>query len=352
MRIAYGIHGYARGHASRALGILPQLAHHEILILAGGDAYTLLSLAGFSVQEIPTFRYVYRKCPTKYSKISTIVDNLPLLRDLLLSGPFYNLISKTIRSFEPDLVISDSEPWTQRVANEEKVPLLSLDHYGLYAYCDWDMPAYYRLQKGLASAVYKTYMGNADRIIVSSFYPANPKDKRVFVVGPIVRNEVKRATPTRGDHLLVYLNNGPDRFAREFESCLIESGYKLHVYSTGKTGDLQNLTFLPVDPIGFVRDLASCRAVICSAGNQLIGETLWLRKPVLAIPEDTIDQRLNALGIETIEVGMTACIDEITTTTLECFLKNEQAYAENCKKYARDSSGEVATMVNRFLDEI
>ena len=36
MRIVYGIHGYGRGHATRALGVLPELRQrHEVLGLAG-----------------------------------------------------------------------------------------------------------------------------------------------------------------------------------------------------------------------------------------------------------------------------------------------------------------------------
>jgi uncharacterized protein (TIGR00661 family) len=352
MRIAYGIHGYARGHASRALGILPKLSNHDILLIAGGDAYTLLSLAGFNVQEIPTFRYIYREGSSKYSKASTIWDNFPLLCDLFFSGSSYDIISGTLQDFKPDLVISDSEPWSQRVANEQKVPLLSFDHYGMYAYCEWDMPAHNRLQKALACSVYKAYMGNPDKIIVSSFYPATPKDNRISTVGPIVRPAVKRATPTPGNHLLAYLNNGLSRFVGELESCLMESGHEVLVYGTGKTGKLGNITFLPVDPLRFVEDLASCRAVISSAGNQLIGETIWLGKPVLAIPEDSIDQRLNALGITNMEVGMTSHADEITPATLTHFLSNEATYKENCEKYARDSSPVVISLVNRFLQEI
>src|ERR1700685_3997997 len=36
MRIVYGVHGYGWGHATRALGVLPDLMRpHEVLVLAG-----------------------------------------------------------------------------------------------------------------------------------------------------------------------------------------------------------------------------------------------------------------------------------------------------------------------------
>src|SRR5215470_3338672 len=62
VRILYGVFGYGRGHATRALGVLPHLlARHEVLVLAGGDAYETLRLAGLPVVAIPTLAYVYRR---------------------------------------------------------------------------------------------------------------------------------------------------------------------------------------------------------------------------------------------------------------------------------------------------
>ncbi|MEO1232096.1 MAG: glycosyltransferase family protein, partial [Myxococcota bacterium] len=43
MRILYGVHGYSRGHATRAAAVLSELVkEHEVLIFAGADAYDLL----------------------------------------------------------------------------------------------------------------------------------------------------------------------------------------------------------------------------------------------------------------------------------------------------------------------
>ncbi|MBN1512501.1 MAG: hypothetical protein JXB13_10840, partial [Phycisphaerae bacterium] len=57
MKIAYGVHGFGRGHAMRARAVLPELfRRHEVLVLAGGDAYHALS-ADFAVTRIPTLKY-------------------------------------------------------------------------------------------------------------------------------------------------------------------------------------------------------------------------------------------------------------------------------------------------------
>jgi hypothetical protein len=61
VRILYAVHGYGRGHATRTLAILPELARrHTLLCLAGGDAYTAI-WPDFPVVRIPTLRFVYAR---------------------------------------------------------------------------------------------------------------------------------------------------------------------------------------------------------------------------------------------------------------------------------------------------
>ncbi|KKK91576.1 hypothetical protein LCGC14_2711580, partial [marine sediment metagenome] len=81
MRIAYGIHGYGRGHATRALAVLPELsARHELLILAGGDAFNALH-EHYPVVRIPTFRYHLGK-GGKISACRTLIRTAPKVMDL------------------------------------------------------------------------------------------------------------------------------------------------------------------------------------------------------------------------------------------------------------------------------
>lgn len=59
MRILYGVFGYGRGHATRALSVLPELRErHEVLLLAGGDAYDAIA-PEHPVVRVPTLRYEY-----------------------------------------------------------------------------------------------------------------------------------------------------------------------------------------------------------------------------------------------------------------------------------------------------
>jgi hypothetical protein len=59
VRIVYGVFGYGRGHATRALSVLPELLQrHDVVVLAGGDAYDALA-PELPVVRVPTLRYSY-----------------------------------------------------------------------------------------------------------------------------------------------------------------------------------------------------------------------------------------------------------------------------------------------------
>lgn len=94
MRIAYGVHGYGRGHAMRALAVLPALRErHEVLILAGGDAYQAL-WPDYPVVRIPTFRYHY----TARGRLSNYLNakrNASAVLDLVCQGPALQMVMKT-----------------------------------------------------------------------------------------------------------------------------------------------------------------------------------------------------------------------------------------------------------------
>src|SRR3546814_4805140 len=51
---------------------------------------------------------------------------------------------------------------------------------------------------------------------------------------------------------------------------------KVRVYGTRRRGEDDNLDFRAPSVQGFIDDVAGCRAVLSTAGNQLIGEALHL----------------------------------------------------------------------------
>jgi uncharacterized protein (TIGR00661 family) len=185
-------------------------------------------------------------------------------------------------------------------------------------------------------------------VIVSSFYDAPPLRDGIRCVGPLLRDEVLRASPVRGSHLLCYFNKGRQLFSAGIERVLRESSYPIVVYGTGREGQEGNLAFRPLHHLRFIEDLATCRSLISTSGNQLIGEAMHLRKPVLVIPEDTHEQRVNAHAIERLGIGIVVQRHAFDGEALRRFLSLDASCAARMRELARDGTSETLAALDEF----
>jgi len=352
LRIAYGVHGYGRGHAARAQAVLPALtARHDVLILAGGDAHQ--ALAGETpVTRIPHLRY-HLDPRGKLSTWRSLARNTPAALDLLVRGPAFEMVREGLREFGPDVVISDSDGWTHRVAAAMGIPRISFDHFGVLVWCRWPMRWWQRVMSRFESLCYRRLMGRPERIVVASFYDDPPRREGVRGVGPVLRQAVLDAAPSRGEHLLVYFSNGERHFTPRVEGVLAGLDCAVVVYGTARRGSVGNLDFRPPGNVPFVRDLASCRGVFATAGNQLICEAMHFAKPMLLMPEDSLEQRLNAEAVARMEIGMQARRQRgVTGALLREFLDGEARFADHLRRTAETPRCQAVDAIEAYIAEL
>ena len=102
----------------------------------------------------------------------------------------------------------------------------------------------------------------------------------------------------------------------------------MRVYGAGERAPQQNLTFKPVSQDEFLNDLASSAALITTAGNQLVGEALYLRKPVLALPESgNYEQYINAHFLKEQGTGDWVEMEAVSPEVVRDFLQRVPEYA-------------------------
>jgi uncharacterized protein (TIGR00661 family) len=354
MRILYGVHGYGRGHATRTLAVLPHLAaQHRLLVVAGGDAYQAIA-PDYDVVRIPTlgFAYNHGNGPRRRSNWHTIRHNLSGVLDLVCGGPTLALVRDAMAEFAPDVVVADAEPYTHHAAAALKVPRISFDHIGIMTHCRPALAAGDWLESWVDTSIYRLLVGRPERVIVSSFYHAEPRRPGIRVVGTLPRQEIRGLLPRRDEHLLVYLNRGRDQLHAGILRTLEEVGCPVHIYGTAQRGRVGALTFLPPSNLPFLEDLASCCAVVSTAGNQLVGEALFLGKPILVFPERCVEQRMNALAVEQLGIGMRADFRDFTTTRLRAFLERLDGFRESIARHVRDGVPEALAALDQFLHEL
>jgi uncharacterized protein (TIGR00661 family) len=350
VRIAYGIHGYGQGHATRAWAVLPELLEtHDVKIFAGGDALDALG-GHFKVEPIPTLRFGY--VGGRRSTILTVLKNAPLVSDLVRLGASTRKVLREFRSFAPDVVICDCEPWTFRAAGLLSIPRIAFDHFGIMVRCKASLPFGDWVRSLIDRATYEFLMGGAERALVSSFYTQPTRSPDVKLIPPLLRERVRATTPRNGAHLLAYFNQGATQLTKSVLKALTDIGLEVRLYGAGARERIGNVVFQPPGDVTFLDDLASCRAVISTAGNQLMGEAMALGKPVLVVPENSVEQRMNAAAVERMAIGERVEAERLTAATIARFLERSAVYAESCRRLARGGQQEAVETLQRWIAEL
>jgi uncharacterized protein (TIGR00661 family) len=172
------------------------------------------------------------------------------------------------------------------------------------------------------------------------------------IVGPMLRPEVLKVPPQSGEYLLAYFNKGEHQYLPHIDRALRLLDLPVVVYGTPYRGQVENLDFRAPSNEGFIHDLAHCKAVLSTAGNQLIGEAIHFGKPILAVPEEAFEQRLNAFMIERMGVGMRGDRLRLTPSDIDRFMGNYDYYRSNMGDHARDGRAEAVETLHRYVHEL
>jgi uncharacterized protein (TIGR00661 family) len=296
-KIFFSLAGEGRGHATRVRAFVELLRdQHQIVIFTSHVAYDLLASAyhhspSVSVRRIPGLEFAYGGIRLNYAK--SVWQALPYLARL---PALVRSLADAIRREQPDLAIVDFEPALPRAAKRCGLPFVSFDHQHFLVASDLSgLPWRLRWKAWLTGLSVGLFCRGQQATIVSSFFRLPLKRRwreNTQQIGVLLRPEVFAAVPLLGNHVLVYLR----RFARpNVLEALRQCGRPVRLYGLGRRAAEGCIEYLDVDEQGFLEDLASCYALVSSAGNQLVGEALFLRKPMLALPEPgNFEQALNA----------------------------------------------------------
>jgi uncharacterized protein (TIGR00661 family) len=221
----------------------------------------------------------------------------------------------------PDLVIADFEPIAPRAAQRRGVPFISFDHQHYLVVSDLQqLPFAFRQQARLSAPFVEALYDWQRATIVSSFYqvPVKPAHRDTIWVGTLIRPELFGVRAERGRHLCAYIRRqAPAATLEALASC----GREVRLYGLGAQPSVGSVRFLPIDEQRFIEDLATSEAVVSTAGNQLVGEALYLGKPLLVMPEEwNFEQSVNAYFLERTGAGW-AERRPLTSRLVDAFLE-------------------------------
>jgi len=268
---------------------------HRVVVYAALDGHDLLARAyagtDVAVRRIAGLSFAYDS-EGQARMIPSTVNGVRYLADLERHA---SALARDLARDRTDLVVTDFEFIVPRAAEIAGIPYVSVDHqHFLTTYDLGCLPFALRLHvlifRGcMAVACYRRQRHS----VVSSFYfpPLLPNLENVTQVGVLIRPEIAHAVVSDEGHLAAYFRRDLPPRVRD---ALRSSGVDVHLYGLGARARDGCIAYHECDARRFADHLASCRALVCTSGNQLVGEAFFLGKPVLAIPERGLaEQRMN-----------------------------------------------------------
>ncbi len=330
-KILYGVCGEGMGHAVRSRVVIKHLLKkgREVVIVAAERGYKFLSGHFHDVFEVEGLYFFYEDNRVRIRK--SIRLNLWDSAKKLKS---FAKVTTLIRKFKPDIVISDFEPLTALAAKRNSLPLISIDNQHIISVGRVDNCGFL-LESLLAKAVINNYPAKADYYFVTTFFYPKLKKGNATLVSPILREEILKIKPSVKKHILVYQTSSSYR--QLIDVLLKFKSQRFIVYGMSESLEKGNVTMKNFSESEFIRDFASCQAIIVNGGFTVLGEALYLKKPVLSVPvKRQFEQKLNAFYIE--KLGFGDSQKEITEKSLADFLSNLARYRKNLRNFKHDKN--------------
>jgi len=351
MRILYGVVGEGMGHAMRSRVVLDHLVGqgHDVEIMASGRAVDYLGKRFEDVNRIHGLHMIYdenrvRRGKTLWSNVLAGTTGLPGN-----IAAYFDLIE----TFEPECVISDFESWVYFFGKARGLPVISIDNMQIINRCEHapEILEGYRADFEIARAFVKGKLPFCDHYLITTFFNPLVRKEHTSLHPPILRPDILDATRSESDHLLVY------QTAEDHEAlieALAATGIECRVY--GLRRDIAEeqvegtLRYRPFSEAGFIADLASARAVIAGGGFTLMGEAVYLHKPMLAVPiGGQFEQVLNARYLEQTGFGrFAASFDD--PRIVPSFVEAIDGCRDALASYSQDGNRALLGAVDEHLD--
>ncbi len=301
MNILYGVQTTGHGHFVRSSTIIKKLkerGHTVYTVLSGPRLKEGWDLSVFEpYQFLRGLTFITQKGKVKILKTAQQLDFVEFFQDILSYKDIDHI----------DLVITDYEPITARIARLNKLPSIGIGHMYSFAYkvpiASFN-PFTFAIMRWFAPVKYP---------IGLHWYHYNQA-----ILPPTIPDDVRPSEGIQEDKILVYL--GFEELAEVKDFLRPLESHQFYIYSkVDQPEDEGNLHVRPFSREGFQRDLAESSGVIANAGFSLASEALHLGKKLLLKPvAGQIEQKSNALALLRLELG--SVMDSLDTEAVREWL--------------------------------
>jgi uncharacterized protein (TIGR00661 family) len=243
------------------------------------------------------FSYKNNRMVDLSGTVTGIVRNIPAYRRGVRA------LRDAVREHQPDVIINffEAVAGIYALTTRRRPPVVAVAHQFMFGHPDYVRAPGMRLQQlgmkwlvGIAGAA-------SIRLALSLYEASDLPEKKLTVCPPILRRQLFSLHPNpNGDFVLVYLLN------HGYADQILEWHQKnprtvLHCFydKPGAPPEFRHddtLTFHRLDGEKFLRMMAECKFVACTAGFESLAEAAYLGKPLFLVPvENHVEQNINAI---------------------------------------------------------
>lgn len=296
LKYLFVVQGEGRGHMTQALSlaVILRAAGHEVCHVVAGKSKRR-ELPGFFSEKIEapitlvdSPNFITDKDQKSVKPLKTVIHSV-------LNAAIYRrsirTIHRLVKTHQPDAIINfyDFIGGLYNFSMRPKCRFICLAHQYLTAHPSFEFPPNRTFEKIAMQMANRITSLGADKILALSFRTfEDVPEKKLFVVPPLLRKELKTQKITLEDHFLVYMVNPGystevNVFHQEFPD------QPLHCFWDKKDAPEEltvdnTLTFHQLDDTKFIQKMASCTGYVTTAGFESVCEAMYLGKPVLMVP--------------------------------------------------------------------
>lgn len=307
MKYLFFVQSEGRGHLTQALSLAEELR-------LGGHEIVGVIMNQNPVRKIPEFFISGIAAPIHYIKSpyflinkdgtginfrKSVIFNLLRLRAYIVS---LKIVSKIYKQHKPDVVINFFEPvcGIYNLFFKNKIPCFSIGHQFFIEHQAFKKPkGHFKDFEYFSFYNHLTSYGSQALIGLSFTKEEDIESKNLFVCPPLIRQDIKKMTPSRDNYILSYMLN--PGYCEEIKNWSKKNPEQKIEAFWDKKGEPEtksfgkNLNFHLISGQKFLTLLQNCSTYISTGGFDSIAEAAYLQKNILMVPvKNQYEQLCNA----------------------------------------------------------
>ena len=309
--------GEGRGHMTQAIAVkeIVERAGHKVagVVVGAGRKREIppffAEAMAMPIEKIPTLDFSFKN-NRKVSLAATVAAALRRLPEYVRA---IQRLKAMVFHLKPDVILNFFEPVTGLYAltTWKRPPVLAVAHQFMYGHPAYVRGPKLRVQQWIVKGFVRLVGARSFRVALSFYEAADLPARKTRISPPILRRQIFKMKPDAdGRFVLVYLlNHGYAEQVIRWHEANPQTVLHCFYDKPGAPAEEKydkTLTFHRLDGDKFLRMMAQCKYVACTAGFESLAEAAYFGKPLLLVPvENHIEQQINAIDATNIGWGVT-----------------------------------------------